>query len=90
MNPIRVNVIQPQAIPVSITVDPVVDVELGIAINVKKHEEDMYDGPYFATPSEEVQVFETAQKVMTDVFTVEPIPTDYGKITRIGSRILVS
>ena len=51
---------------------------------------DDYTGAYTATPSDVVQVFDTLGKKMTDVFTVQPIPSNYGLITYNGSTITVS
>ena len=49
-----------------------------------------YDGPYDITPSDEQQVFSTEGKRLVQNFTIEPIPSNYGKITWNGSVITVS
>ena len=49
-----------------------------------------YDGPYEATPTQETQVFSTQNKRMTENFTVNPIPSNYGLVTWNGSVLTVS
>lgn len=50
----------------------------------------VYDGPYEATPSNVAQIIPTAQLLMTENFTVNPIPSNYGLITWNGSVLTVS
>ena len=42
---------------------------------------DPYEGPFEATPTDAVQVFQTGGKVMGNNFVVNPIPQKYGLIT---------
>ena len=51
---------------------------------------DEYDGPYEATPTEAAQTFATTGKLMVREFTVNPIPTNYGRITYDGTTIHIS
>ena len=41
---------------------------------------DYYEGSYTATPTQAVQVFQTADKLMTQDFVVAPIPSNYGRV----------
>ena len=49
-----------------------------------------YTGATDVIPSEQVQTLETAGKELLRNITVQPIPSNYGKITYNGSTILVS
>lgn len=48
-----------------------------------------YPGPYTVTPSEETQVLSTNTKVMAADVTINPIPSNYGRIVYNGSTITV-
>ena len=50
---------------------------------------DAYAGPYTVTPGEDAQVLHTAHKSMTGEVTVEPIPSNYGRIAWNGSALMV-
>ncbi|MBQ9621208.1 MAG: hypothetical protein IJR41_04655 [Atopobiaceae bacterium] len=49
-----------------------------------------YQGAYEVTPSEEAQVLGTAQRLLLEDVVVNPIPSNYGKITWDGSVLTVS
>lgn len=49
-----------------------------------------YSGRYEVTPSESTQVLETAYHKMTANVVVNPIPSNYGRITWNGTVITVS
>lgn len=49
-----------------------------------------YDGPYRITPSTEVQVLPTRNKLLDAEITIDPIPNNYGLITWNGSTLLIS
>ena len=51
---------------------------------------DTYDGQYIVTPTEETQELHTVGLLMKHNVTVNPIPTNYGRITWNGSTITVS
>lgn len=76
----------PLVVDMDVAVEGAIDMDVGTAIVISNRVEEV-----FATPTEETQIilphegFDAISQV-----TIEPIPTDYGKITRIGSRILVS
>ena len=49
-----------------------------------------YQGDYEVTPSGETQFLDTANKVLTQAVTINPIPSNYGLITWNGSVLTVS
>lgn len=49
-----------------------------------------YSGQYEVTPTESTQVLDTAYHKMTANVVVNPIPSNYGRITYNGSTITVS
>lgn len=49
-----------------------------------------YEGDYNVTPSDEAQVLETSGFRMTGDVTINPIPSNYGKISWNGSILTVS
>lgn len=51
---------------------------------------DPYTGPYEATPTQDTQVLETADKSMAHNVVINPIPSNYGLITWDGSKLRVS
>ena len=60
----------------------------GSVVRVGDYE--LYDGPYSATPSNVAQIIPTSQMLMTENFTVNPSPSNYGLITWDGSVLTVS
>ena len=67
---------------------PVFDGELGFGSGGSEHGE--YTGKTEVTPSQETQILNTAGLVVNQNIKVNPIPSDWGKITWNGSYILVS
>lgn len=51
---------------------------------------DWYDGAYDFTPSEQAQTIEISDKTARANIIIEPIPSNYGRITYNGSTIMVS
>lgn len=49
-----------------------------------------YVGPYEFTPTRETQTIEIAGKTAEQNITINPIPQNYGLITQIGNRLMVS
>lgn len=49
-----------------------------------------YDGPYTVTPSQQTQTLYTTEKTLTQNVVVNPIPSNYGKITWDGRTLTVS
>ena len=50
----------------------------------------VYDGPMEITPTAETQVLDTTMRSLIDNIVINPIPSDYGKITWNGSTLTVS
>lgn len=48
-----------------------------------------YEGPTELTPSETAQVIPTAGHVVLSDFTINAIPSNYGRIERRGSAVIV-
>lgn len=86
--PMRVAVTE-QAIPMSIATSNVnLSAQLGASFSVV--DADIYEGEYTFTPSEETQTILTKNKYLEDNIVINPIPSNYGKITYNGSVITVS
>ena len=49
-----------------------------------------YTGPYVYTPTQYTQTIDISRKTATQNITINPIPTDYGKITWDGAVLTVS
>ena len=49
-----------------------------------------YEGQYIVTPSQQTQTLPTANKTLSQNVTVNPIPSNYGKITWDGRVLTVS
>lgn len=49
-----------------------------------------YGGNYEITPTEEIQVLETRGKILSRNITIQPIPTDYGKVTWTSGHLLIT
>ena len=50
----------------------------------------IYDGEYEFTPTEETQTVSIANKLAVQDITINPIPSNYGRITWNGSVLTVS
>ena len=50
---------------------------------------DWYDGPTTVTPSEETQTLQTTNKTIPGEIVVEPIPSNYGRVTRVGAYLII-
>lgn len=68
----------------------VIDGQAGNVIKVVQHDLPVYTGDTEITPSEAEQVLATAEKVVTRNIVINPIPSNYGLITRIGAGIRIS
>lgn len=53
-------------------------------------EGDPYTGAYTVTPSERAQTLRTNGKIMMNDVTIQPIPSNYGKISWNGITLTVS
>ena len=65
-----------------------VAVALGSAVEIVQGEP--FTGAYTVTPSAETQTLATAGLVAQQDITIEPIPSDWGRITWDGSVLTVS
>lgn len=57
---------------------------------IQVHTDDYYIGEYSVTPSDQQVILSTNNKVMYDNLVIEPIPSNYGKISWNGSYLLIS
>ena len=60
---------------------------MGVPVYV---EHEIYEGETEVTPSDEAQVLLTSGLLMVDNITINPIPSNYGRIEWNGSIITVS
>ena len=51
---------------------------------------DPYEGDYTITPSDEEQIIPILGKTATQDIRINPVPSDYGRITWNGSTLTVS
>lgn len=49
-----------------------------------------YNGSFSFTPSDEIQVIQTNGKLLLQNITINPIPSNYGKITWNGSTMSIT
>lgn len=67
-----------------------VNASLGSSVVVKEVQAIPYTGEYIVTPSSEAQTLLTADLLMAENVTINPIPSNYGLITWNGSFLTVS
>ena len=72
------------------SLDIPVDGEAGTVIKVTEHDLPVYTGQTEITPSEDTQVLQTANRTVVSNIIINPIPSNYGKITWNGSTLTVS
>lgn len=65
------------------------DGEVGIVTKVVERDLPVYTGDTEITPSEEEQVLNTADKVMTRNIIINPIPENYGRLEWSGNTLTV-
>lgn len=66
------------------------DGEVGIITKVVEHDLPTYTGETVITPSTTEQVLNTAEKVVARNIIINPIPSNYGRITWNGATLTVS
>lgn len=66
------------------------DGEAGTVIKVTEHDLPVYTGQTEITPSEETQTLQTANRTVLQNIVINPIPSNYGRITWNGSTLTVS
>lgn len=64
------------------------DVDFGIIYEIEKGVQ-WYEGSYTFTPSQEAQTIPIKQLTAKENITVEPIPSNYGKVTQIGNELTI-
>lgn len=72
-------------------VKPIVSVQAEYYTPVRSYggEVDYYDGPYEVTPTQQEQTISIQGKMATDDITINPIPSNYGRISWDGRRLTV-
>ena len=77
--------------PVSVVIDAAnMSVAMGTPVVKEYVDTDPYTGAYEVTPSEATQTLATLGKRMTDNVTINPIPSNYGRIEYNGAVLTVS
>ncbi len=51
---------------------------------------DLYPGPYEFTPTENTQTAQISDMVASQNIIINPIPTNYGRITKVGAVIVIT
>ena len=87
---VRLKVLEPTPVRLKIVDSDEVRFTQDQYIKIRGGDYDRYEGPYEFTPTEETQTAAINNMVATDNITINPIPTNYGKITWNGSVIRVS
>ena len=59
-------------------------------LKVAEYDLPVYDGVTEITPSQDTQILQTSNKVLTRNIVVNPIPSNYGLITWNGNTLTVS
>lgn len=85
-------------VPMNVSVQDSISVnaseeEQGVALNIgaayKVSEGDLYHGEYEFTPNNETQTVHTQDKLLLQNITINPVPSNYGKISWDGSNIMI-
>lgn len=85
--PMKVSVSDVQ-IPVSVSAsDVALPVRIGVGYYTSQYDE--YTGATEFTPSDEPQIIQTAERVVMTDIVINPVPSNYGRITYNGSTITV-
>ena len=88
MDKITVNIFRPLSkVSVAVRSQLAVSADMGVAKIVDRLP---YIGSYTVTPSDDEQILETEGLRMTNNVVINPIPSNYGKITWNGSVLTVS
>lgn len=70
--------------------DDAYQAELGVAVNVNVVTGEHYMGETTVTPSDEIQTLHTQSLFVDSDIIINPIPSNYGRITWNGSVLTVS
>ena len=77
------------AVPVSVSANEIgVSMSLGVAFAM--YEGETYQGEYEFTPTTETQTVQTANKMLLENITINPIPSDWGHISWNGSVLTIT
>ena len=76
------------SVPMRVSAQPNVSALTGIKYEVTEYQK--YDGPLEFTPSDESQIVETSERVLLSNIIINPIPSNYGKISYNGSVLTVT
>lgn len=97
---VHVDILKPHIVPMKVvssldefqmTVNAdVVEIGTKAAADIRVTASDVYTGPYTVTPTEEPQILQTRNKLATENVVVDPIPTNYGRLTWTGNILTVS
>ena len=72
------------------SLDIPVDGEAGAVIKVSDYAYPIYEGQTEVTPTQETQVLQTTNRTVVSNIIINPIPSNYGRITWNGSTLTVS
>ena len=97
---VRVGVLKPHIVPMrvvssenefqmSVSADSV-EMAARVGSEIRVTASDVFYGPYTITPTEETQILRTRNKLDISDITIEPIPTNYGRLTWNGNILTVS
>ena len=75
-------------IPLNLDVSEPIEIHPEVVTKIDHGDHDYYEGEYVFTPSEETQTAQTAQKVLTDNITINPIPDNYARMAWNGNKII--
>lgn len=69
-----------------------IEVEAGLTTNVTHYHSEYpdYEGETTFTPSQETQIIPTGHTVLLSDITINPIPSNYGRITYSGGIISIT
>ena len=87
---VRLKVLEPTPVRLRIADSDEVRFTQDQYIKIRGGDYDRYAGPYEFTPTEETQTVACAEKLTTDNIIINPIPTNYGRITWNGSVLTVT
>lgn len=73
-------------------VDNTFTAEAGLTTNINHYHSDYpdYEGETVFTPSQETQIIPTGHTVLLSDITINPIPSNYGRITYAGGIISIT
>ena len=76
-------------IPVDVAITQV-GLSVGIGASYQMRQGEIYGGSYVFTPTQETQTVPTADKLLLENITINPIPNNYGLITYNGAYITIT